>query len=83
MNDLPLRGSRSICYGEEREKDLSTLELVPIIRENSLSAKRAKKIGLKLLCGDVDLFPEVGCNNLITGSLGVVGGLGNGDEVFC
>ena len=43
MNDLPLRGSRPLWYGEEREKDLSTLETVSIIRENSLPAKRAKK----------------------------------------
>ena len=47
------------------------------------TGQKGQKIGLKLLCGDVDLFPEGGCNNLITGSLGVVGGLGNGDEAFC
>ena len=45
--------------------------------------RKGQQIGFKLFSGDVYISPEGGWNNLITGSIGVVGGLGNGDEVFC
>lgn len=45
--------------------------------------QKCQKIGFELLCLDVELFTQGGCDNLITGGFYVTRGFCNRDKLFC